>query len=46
MSLFNLQINLKVPSSSVDGTTFKIPPLRGILKVKSEGMKDLEGRPL
>jgi hypothetical protein len=45
MLLFNLQINLKVPSSSVDGTTIKIPPLRGILKVKSEPMKHLEGRP-
>jgi hypothetical protein len=32
MSLSNLQINLKVPSSSVDGTTFKIPPLRGDLE--------------
>jgi hypothetical protein len=46
MSLFNLQINLKVPSSSVDGTTIKFPPLRGNLKVKSESMKHLEGRPL
>jgi len=46
MSLFNLQINLKVPSSSVDGTTFKIPPLRGILKVKVEATKHLEGKPL
>ena len=44
MNHFNLQINLKVPSSSVDGTTFKIPPLRGILKVKAEVRKHLEGR--
>ena len=43
MSLFNLQINLKVPSRSVDGSTLKIPPLRGILKVKSENSKHLEG---
>jgi hypothetical protein len=44
MNLSNLQDNLKVPSRSVDGTTFKIPPLRGILKVKAEAMKQLEGR--
>lgn len=43
MSLFNLQINLKVPSGSVDGTTIKFPPLRGNLKVKSDGSKQLEG---
>jgi len=43
MSLFNLQINLKVPSSSVDGTTIKLPPLRGNLKVKSEVSEHLEG---
>jgi hypothetical protein len=44
MNLFNLQINLKVPSRSVDGTTIKFPPLRGNLKVKSEGAQQLEGR--
>lgn len=43
MTLFNHQINLKVPSRSVDGSTFKIPPLRGILMVTSENPKDLEG---
>jgi hypothetical protein len=46
MNLSNLQDNLKVPSRSVDGTTFKIPPLRGILKVKAGVMKHLEGRRL
>jgi len=44
MNPFNLQVNLRVPSRWVDGTTFKIPPLRGILKVKAEVMKHLEGR--
>jgi len=44
MNLSNLQDNLKVPSRSVDGTTFKIPPLRGILKVKAEVREHLEGR--
>jgi hypothetical protein len=43
MTLFNLQINLKVASSSVDGSTIKIPPLRGILKVKSADSDYLEG---
>ena len=44
MSLFNLQINLKAPSRCGDGSTFKIPPYRGILMVASEGRKQLEGR--
>lgn len=43
MSLFNLQINLKVPSSYIDGTTIKFPPLRGNLKVTSDGREHLEG---
>lgn len=43
MTLFNHQINLMVPSRSVDGSTLKIPPLRGILMVTSENPKHLEG---
>jgi len=43
MLLFNLQINLKVPLSSVDGNTIKLPPLRGNLKVKSGVSEHLEG---
>ena len=43
MNLFNHQVNLRVPSRSVDDTTIKIPPFRGILKVKSEPTEHLEG---